>query len=263
MKLSEYEQKQNENYIEEYRKKCEIIVDYFMRNTEIDLIENAKSKDAIEIYEKLKVWLLKFHKIDLLCAFKSINYSYTDFQKSLIMSFIMTICKNKEKSKIIFEVLMDNSIVLDVEEYKDGGYKVITNEFGNITFYPAMILFRGDREVERKVTELGERLKDSCHEISYFLIKRYENFKAITGIMEKDLNYKFYHTIIKDEYDYIIDLPNGVAMPIEDYFKINTFVELNEVNFNQCEKESEISRKYDESGTLYDLLRNAIYKSIK
>ncbi len=262
MKLSEFEQNQNNNFTEEYRKKCEKIVNYFESNTEIDLQERAKTNDPIQIYEKLRVWLLKFYKTDLLSAFRSIDYSYKDFQKNLIMGFLMTMCKNKEKAKVIFDLLLENSIVLDVEEYQDGGYKVITSEFGNITMYPAMILFRGDREVENKISELGENLRDSCHEISYFLIKRYESFKAITGIMEKDLNYKFYHTIIKDEYDYIIDLPNGVAMPIEDYFKINTFEKLNEANYTQCEIENEETREFDESGTLFDLLRNALYKNI-
>ena len=49
-------------------------------------------------------------------------------------------------------------------------------------------------------------------------------------------------------------------MPKEQYLKITSFKVLNEVTYDECLSESKISKKFDKSGTLFDLLRNALYK---
>ena len=103
---------------------------------------------------------------------------------------------------------------------------------------------------------------DGCHELAYFLISKYDKFKAITGVMERDLHFKFYHSVVADENDYVIDIANGYVMKRDDYFMLNEMEIINEVSFEQVLSESEESKAYDESGTLYDLLRNALYKEV-
>ena len=187
--LSKYEESQTIKYYNEYKEKSRKIVSILQNSINQDLESLAKSTDATTVYQSLKGWLLKFYAKELKNAFTCVGYDYDDFEKNIIIGFIMTLLKDETRARNLFNPLLENNIVLEVKHYEDGRYEVITKNFGTIICYKARKLFNADKEVMKKIEELKDNLKDACHELSYFLIKRYSNLKAITGVMERDLNF--------------------------------------------------------------------------
>ena len=60
--------------------------------------------------------------------------------------------------------------------------------------------------------------------------------------------------------EYVIDLTSNLYMKKEEYYELYKVEELNVVKGNDVIKESEESKPFDSSNTLFPLLRNAIYK---
>ena len=46
---------------------------------------------------------------------------------------------------------------------------------------------------------LGDKIQDGCHEISFYLIEKYEMFKAVTSICKKGIDNSYYHSFILDD----------------------------------------------------------------
>ena len=76
----------------------------------------------------------------------------------------------------------------------------------------------------------------------------------------KGLNEKYYHSFVIDDNDYVIDFTGNLIMPKEQYYLLQDVKELNSVNYKEYIKEKDDIDKFDESGTLYELLRDGLYK---
>lgn len=76
----------------------------------------------------------------------------------------------------------------------------------------------------------------------------------------KGLNEKYYHSFVIDDNDYVIDFTGNLIMPKEQYYLLQDVKELNSVNYKEYIKEKDDIEKFDESGTLYELLRDGLYK---
>ena len=46
---------------------------------------------------------------------------------------------------------------------------------------------------------LGDKIQDGCHEISFYLIEKYEIFKAVTSICKKGIDNSYYHSFILND----------------------------------------------------------------
>ena len=77
------------------------------------------------------------------------------------------------------------------------------------------------------------------------------------------LDKKYYHSFILDSNNYVIDLTGNLVMPKDQYYLLNDVIELNILDYSSYLNEKDDSINYDESNTLYELLRCALYKQYK
>ena len=120
--------------------------------------------------------------------------------------------------------------------------------------------FANDMETIEYIHKMGDKIKDGCHDVSFYLIKKYDTFRAITAICTKGLNEKYYHSFVIDDEDYVIDFTGNLIMPKEQYYLLQDVKELNAVNYKEYIDEKDDIEKFDESGTLYELLRDGLYR---
>lgn len=81
---------------------------------------------------------------------------------------------------------------------------------------------------------------------------------ALTGILTNSLDEKIFHSVVLDD-NMIIDIPNSIIMSYDDYVKLNNFQMISKKNYSDLELNDVKCKKYDESNTLYPLLRCMLY----
>lgn len=260
MKLSEYCNEKENLWNKIENENTEKLIKYINDNIDDDLSKIAKTNDSTEVFNKLKVWLFKFYNKQLLEGLKYINADYDRFKKSLIYSLILGITRNKSNIELLYDVLKSAQIIEKIITYEDGTYEIITNDFGRIQFIKAEENFINDKETLDFVNNLGNDNQDGCHEISFYLIKKYEIFKAVTSICKKGIDHSYYHSFVLDDVNNVIDFTTNLIMPKEQYYILQEVHELNCINYKEYLDEKNNSIQFDESKTLYNLLRNAVYK---
>lgn len=161
---------------------------------------------------------------------------------------------------MFYDILKSANIIEKIVVYDDETYEIITKDFGNIQFIKANENFVNDKATLEFIIKLGDNLQDGCHEISFYIIQKYEIFKAVTAVCMKGLNNNYYHSFILDDVDNVIDFTANLIMPKNQYYLLQEVKELNCINYKEYMEEKGKSIEFDESKTLYDLLRNAIYK---
>mgnify|MGYP004640468199 CR=1 FL=1 len=260
MKLSEYCNEKESLWNKIENENTEKLIKYINDNIDDDLSKIAKTNDSTEVFNKLKVWLFKFYNKQLLEGLKYINADYERFKKSLIYSLILGITRNKSNIELLYDVLKSAQIIEKIITYEDGTYEIITNDFGRIQFIKAEENFINDKETLDFVNNLENDIQDGCHEISFYLIKKYEIFKAVTSICKKGIDHSYYHSFVLDDVNNVIDFTTNLIMPKEQYYILQEVHELNCINYKEYLDEKNNSIQFDESKTLYNLLRNAVYK---
>lgn len=258
MKLSSYlaenEKKWNNNeYINAQK-----LINYLKQYIKIDLFKMANSKNELEVFKKLNGWLFNFYHVEFLKGLDYLKYDYQKYKKSLIYSFILSITRGRPNSNILYDVLVSKKVIDKMIIYEDSTYEIITKDFGKIIFKKADN--SNDDETKEYLNSLGEHIRDGCHEISFFLIKKDASLKAVTSVCTKGLNCKYYHSFVVDTRNNVIDLTANLLMPKEQYYLLQDVEELNAVNYEEYLSEERDSIEYDESRTLFNLLRNALYK---
>lgn len=260
MKLSEYCNENEILYNKIENENTEKLIKYINDNIDDDLYKIAKTNDSTEVFNKLKIWLFKFYNKQLLEGLKYINADYERFKKRLIYSLILGVTKNKSNIELLYDVLKSARIIEKMIAYEDGAYEIITNDFGRIQFIKAEENFINDKETLDFVNNLGNDIQDGCHEISFYLIQKYEIFKAVTSICKKGIDHSYYHSFVFDDVNNVIDFTANLIMPKEQYYILQEVHELNCINYKEYLDEKNNSIQFDESKTLYNLLRNAVYK---
>jgi hypothetical protein len=260
MKLSEYCDKKEDLWNKYEDDIAERLIKYVNENIEDDLYTVADTNDATEVFNKLKVWLFKFYNKQLLDGLKYVNADYDRFKRELIYSLVLCITRDKSNTDLLYDVLKSAHIIKKVVEYSDGAYEIFTKDFGNILFMKADENFMDDEETLNFIDELGDDIQDGCHEISFYLIQKYEIFKAVTSICKKGLDNSYYHSFVLDDAENVIDFTANVIMKQKQYYLLNEVTELNCIDYKEYLEEKDKSIEFDESKTLYDLLRNAVYK---
>lgn len=262
IRLSEYCTSNENNWDNIQREKAKTLVEYLNKNINEDLFKMAKSDDEVEVYSKLRGWLLKFYRKELLEGLKYINYDYKELNKTMIYGLILTVNRNKQNVNVVYDTLVEANFIEKMLVYDNGIYEIITKDFGKIHFRKAEEYFVNDKETLEFMNKLGDKLIDGCHEVTLHLISKYKSYKAVTAICTKGLGHKYYHSFVLDNIGNVIDLTGNLIMPKDEFYMINNVQELNNVKYEELLLQNEQTKKYDESGTLFDLLRNALYKTI-
>ena len=260
MKLSEYCDKNETLWYKIEQENVEKLIKYINNNIDDDLFKIANTNNSLEVFNKLKVWLFKFYNKQLLDGLNYIEADYERFKKGLIYSLILGVTRNKSNTDLLYDVLKSANIIEKMIAYEDDTYEIISKDFGNIQFMKAEDSFINDKETLDFIRKLGDKIQDGCHEISFYLIEKYEMFKAVTSICKKGIDNSYYHSFILDDENNIIDFTANLIMPKEQYYLLQEVNELNCINYKEYLEEKDNSIKFDESKTLYNLLRNAIYK---
>lgn len=68
------------------------------------------------------------------------------------------------------------------------------------------------------------------------------------------------YSFVLDDVNNVIDFTANVIMPKKQYYLLQEVNELNCINYKEYMEEKDKSIEFDESNTLYNLLRNAVYK---
>ena len=260
MKLSEYCDKKETSWYKIEQENVEKLIKYINNNINDDLFKIANTNDSIEVFNKLKVWLFKFYNKQLLDGLNYIGADYERFKKGLIYSLILGVTRNKSNTDLLYDILKSVNIIEKMIAYQDDTYEIISKDYGKIQFMKAEDSFINDKETLDFINKLGNKIQDGCHEISFDLIEKYEIFKAVTSICKKSIDNSYYHSFILDDENNVIDFTANVIMPQKQYYLLQEVIELNCINYKEYMEEKDKSIQFDESKTLYNLLRNAVYK---
>ena len=262
MRLSEYCDENERKWNNEEINNANKLVEYL--NTKIDrnLYEVAKTNDNLEVYKYLCIWLLNFYKEELINGLKNIGITYENFEKTIITSLILSVTRESSNVDFLINVFKSNNVIKDIIKYDEGKYKLLTNNYGEIFFSKADKCFEGEIETINYIKNYGDKIIDGCHEITFYLIKKYKNYKAITSICTMSLNKKYYHSFILND-DEVIDFTSNLIMKKDDYYKLNNVIELSVLDYSEYLNKKDESIDYDESKTLFGLLRIALYNQYK
>lgn len=260
MKLSEYCDNKETLWYKREQENVEKLIKYINNNIEDNLFKIANTNDSIKVFNKLKVWLFKFYNKQLLDGLNYIGADYERFKKGLIYSLILGVTRNISNTDLLYDILKSANIIEKMVVYDDETYEIISKDFEKIQFIKAEDNFTNDKETLDFINKLGDNIQDGCHEISFYLIQKYEMFKAVTSICKKGLDNSYYHSFVLDDMNNVIDFTANVIMPKNQYYLLQEVNELNCINYKEYMQEKDNSIKFDESKTLYNLLRNAVYK---
>ena len=119
MDLSNYcDEKETEwNNIEENN--ANKIIEYINSKIDKNLYELAKTNNNIEVYKKLRIWLLDYYKKELYDGLSIINITKEDFYKSIIYSLILSITRKTSNLEFLINVYKKNNIIKDLREYEE------------------------------------------------------------------------------------------------------------------------------------------------
>lgn len=261
MNLSKYCEINEKSWNSIEKTNAQKLVKYLNENTDVDLYKVAKKRNELEVFKNLNVWLYNFYNKEFLEGLNYINFDHKKYEKNLIYSFILSVTRSRSNIDLLYDVLVSKGVIEKMLVYENSIYEILTKDFGNIQFKKASDEeFFYDTQMQKYLSSLGNNIVDGCHEISFFLIKKYDRFKAVTSICNKGLNCNYYHSFIINENEDVIDLTANLVMPKAEYYLLQDVRELNVVSYGQYLLEKDSSINFDESKTLFDLLRNALYK---
>ena len=260
LELSKTTEKYESQWNIDTEKLMQLVVEKLNETLQVNLTELNKSEDktALGTFKYFRIFLLDKYKDSLYNVLINLNINIEDFEREIILSFILSITRNKSNVEFLKDLLIRNHIINSYEETKE---EIVIETPSMLIKFSKFDEQNKDELIERYKKE-NENIYSSCHESTEFLLNTNKEFIAVTGICEKNLGQKYFHSVILDG-EYVIDLTSNLYIKKEDYYKLYKFTELNRVTYDEFLSESEDSKTYDESGTLFPLLRNAIYKQEK
>lgn len=230
-----------------------------------DLALKIKEQLGLDVYEASKcecsinavnscLWLF-LHKIkeQFYDVLKLTDFKPEDMEFNYINAFILSVSRKRENVEFLKQLLLRENIISSFNE--ENGDCIIESKYGTILFRRALDEFK-DEDLNKYLDKIT--IENSCHQIAEYLIKKYNNYKAVTAIAVKNICEEYFHSFILDG-STIIDIPNNIIMDKETYYELFMIEELNIVNYKEMIEQSKTCEKYDESKTLYPLLRNAMY----
>lgn len=223
----------------------------------LDVYEAALTDNSMDAINKSLWVVLDKIKEPFYSVLEETDFKIVDMEFNYILSFILSISRKRENIEFIKELLIKEGIIDSYEE-KNGNI-TISSKYGTLLFRRAQDEYK-DEDLDKYLNNIS--IEDSCHEIAEYLLSKYDNYKAVTAIAVKNICEEYFHSFILDE-GTVIDISNNIIMDKETYYELFMIEELNVVNYKEFLEQSKECSKYDESKTLYPLLRNAIYKKYK
>ena len=230
-------------------------IDLMSQKIGIDLYEKSPSKNPLDTYEYYKVWLLNYYEDELKDTLESIGVSFKHFKNQLIYSFILSVSRGAKNIEILTKVFIDKGIFKSFKKI-DNEY-IIEYDEGEISF--SIFYDNAEDDVRKYMDKLGNTIVDACHIVTLEMMRKYPTLKGVTSISNRGLNQKYYHSFNLDQ-DYVIDLTGNIIMKKYDYYKLLEVEELNIIDYQEYLNTKDKSVDYDESGTLFPLLRCAVYE---
>lgn len=219
----------------------------------VSLYEAAKTNNPIEAFNANYYFLLdKFEDI-LYQALEKSGISSQVFCRETIASFILSVTRNRSNVEFLKELLIKRNIISNYQE--ENGKICLATKIGMIQF----------QKLDGKLDEATNNfinhnadIRSACHESTMFLLEKNHNYMAVTAFARKNLGGKYLHSFILDG-DCVIDLTANLYMKKEDYYKLYGIEEIRKVTYQEYLKDCEESKTLDESGTMFSILRNAMY----
>lgn len=219
----------------------------------VNLYEAAKSEDPIITFNNHCLFLLDKFEDVLYYSLETSNIDIKTFQREALVSFILGVTRNKSNVEFLKELFMKRGIIQDYKE--ENGTVIMSTVLGTITFKKASEVI--DEKTEDFVKNNTD-IMSACHESALFLLKRNPNYFAVTSFARKNLNGRYLHSFILDG-DYVLDLTGNLYMNKDDYYRLYGIEEIRNVNYEGFLKDNEKCKDLDESGTMFPVLRNAMY----
>ena len=223
----------------------------------LNVYEASKTDDSISAITSSSWIFLDKIKDSYYKVLESTDFKVPDIEFNYIMSFILTCSKKRDNLELLKNILIKEGIINSYTE--KNGDLTIDSKYGTVIFRRALDEFK-DEDINDYLDTIS--IEDGCHEIAEYLLKKYNNYKAVTAIAVKNICEEYFHSFILDE-STVIDIPNNLIMDKDTYYELFMIEELNVVDYKEFTNQSKESIKFDESKTLYPLLRNAIYENIK
>jgi hypothetical protein len=242
---------------------------FYAKEAYDDLAIRIKDKLGLDVYEANETddsiyaicnsqWIfLDKIKDAYYSVLEDTDFKIPDIEFNYILSFMLTCSRKRSNLDFIKDILIKQGIINSYTE-KNGNI-TIESKYGTVLFRRALDEFK-DEDLEKYLENIS--IEDGCHEIAEYLLSKYDNYKAVTAIAVKNICEEYFHSFILDG-NTVIDIPNNIIMDKDTYYELFMIEELNTVNYKEYLEESNESKKYDESNTLFGLLRNAIYKKVK
>lgn len=229
------------------------VIDELQKMLGVNLYEAAKISNPIEVFNANCLFLLdKFEGI-LYQALEISGIPVSIFWRETLASFILTITRNRSNVEFLKELLIKRDII---KEYQDeNGNICIFTRIGTIHFQK--LENKLDEETKKFINDNMD-IMSACHESALFLLEKNHDYVAVTALARKNLNGRYLHSFIIDG-DYVIDLTTNLYMRKEDYYKLYGIEEIRKVTYQEYIKDSEECEMLDESGTMFPILRNAMY----
>lgn len=219
----------------------------------VDLYEAAKTDDAITTFNNMIFFLLDKFEDVLYYSLDSLDVESKIFQSEILVSFILSVTRNRDNVEFLKELLMKRGILKDYKNKQDD--IVIFTILGIITFRKAEDVI--DEETKLFV-ENNFDILSACHESTLFLLEKNPNYFAVTAFAHKNLNGRYLHSFILDG-DYVLDLTGNLYMNKQDYYRLYGIEEIRKVNYEGFLEDSSKCEVFDESKTLFPILRNSLY----
>lgn len=261
IKLSQYVDEQEVKWALAGEDICKQLIDKLNIKLGLDLYKQHNISNPKELFNSIKIWLLSNNQKELVCALKEMGIKAESFYLEIIESFILTITREKDSMYFIRDVLIRSGIITSVSMDENNTFTIESPYVEEpIKFKKATQTFK-DKDIQEFIQK--KDIKSGCHESALFLIKKYNDFTAVTAVCTKNLGQPYYHSFALDNIGNVVDLTGNLVISKDIYYMLNDVKVISKLTFENYIKVNDESKSYDESSTLMDLLRIAIYNKMK
>lgn len=235
----------------EREENCKSVIDTLQKLLGVNLYEAAKTSHPIDTFNANCFFLLdKFEGI-LYQALETSGVPVSIFWKEALVSFVLAVTRNRGNVEFLKQLFIKRGIMKDYRE--ENGSILISSVLGPIQFRKVEL----DEEVETFIKDNVD-ITSACHESALFLLKKNREYIAVTAFAYKNLNGRFLHSFVLDG-DNVIDITANLYMKKEDYYRLYDIEEIRKVTYQEFLNDSERAEQFDESGTMFPILRNAMH----
>ena len=171
----------------------------------------------------------------------------------------LTNLKRKESNKELIQELLCSKVIDDINMSSKDTFQIYSEKYGQFNCYMASSYLE-DEEILRYM--MNNTINNNCHNVTYYLLRNFEDLSAITSHVEDHFHRPMYHSYAYDEKeDIVIDLCYNLAMDKHDYDRLNGTQVISKVIDSEVLYELAIvDEKTKIPKTWCKLLRIALYK---